>query len=41
MKEYKETADEASQQQALKSVISILKARSEIDVDPSLLGARS
>jgi peptidyl-prolyl cis-trans isomerase D len=41
IKEYQETASESAQQQALKSVVSLLKARAKIDVDPSLLAASS
>jgi peptidyl-prolyl cis-trans isomerase D len=37
IKEYRETATESAKQQTLRSILSLLKTRSKIDVDPSLL----
>lgn len=39
--EYRETASASSEQQSMQSVISLLKAKSDIDVDPSLFAAGS
>jgi hypothetical protein len=41
MKEYRENATEASQQQTLKAVVALLKSKSKVDVDAALLGASS
>jgi peptidyl-prolyl cis-trans isomerase D len=38
---YKQNADDSSNQQTIKSVLALLKSRSEIDVDRSLIGADS